>query len=246
MGLAPLHVGALFLAEGLTYGLMGSVFGYVAGQGVATLFSNIGLLSTITLNYSGTQAIATMGMVIVVVILSSLIPAYMAGKVAVPSANMTWSVPEPEGDVVRDTLPFTVTQQTASGVIYFLYDYLDIHREGGIGNFSTDDLRPIRLQMDGKEILGVEGTVWLAPYDLGVRQTVRLTVRPTDLENVYEIDIELHRGSGQVSSWWKLNRVFLGDLRRQLLGWRKLKLERVLQYIADSSEILSQAGTSGR
>jgi hypothetical protein len=37
LGLAPLHVGALFVAEALTYGLIGSVFGYVIGQGVGTL-----------------------------------------------------------------------------------------------------------------------------------------------------------------------------------------------------------------
>ncbi|RPI64370.1 MAG: ABC transporter permease, partial [Planctomycetaceae bacterium] len=42
LGLAPLHVGVLFLAEAITYGLMGSVFGYVAGQGVATSISSLG------------------------------------------------------------------------------------------------------------------------------------------------------------------------------------------------------------
>ena len=39
LGLAPMHVGALFLAEAATYGLMGSVFGYIVGQGAATVFS---------------------------------------------------------------------------------------------------------------------------------------------------------------------------------------------------------------
>jgi len=62
------------------------------------------------------------------------------------------------------------------------------------------------------------------------------------------MDIELRRGSGQVSSWWNLNRVFLADLRKQLLGWRKLKLERMLEYIASSAEMLSvdtnEAGTN--
>jgi len=58
-------------------------------------------------------------------------------------------------------------------------------------------------------------------------------------DNVCELDLELRRGSGQVSSWWKLNRVFLADLRRQLLGWRKLDLDRMLEYIAKSAEMLS-------
>jgi hypothetical protein len=200
----------------------------------------------VTLNYSGTQAVATMLMVLVVVILSSLVPAYLAGKLAVPSANMRWKVPEPDGDIIRDTLPFTVTGQTANGVLLFLYEYLDAHREGSIGNFSTDDLSTFREKSEGLQVLGIEGTVWLAPYDLGVRQIVRLTVHETDLEDVYEIDIQLKRQSGQVSSWWKLNRVFLADLRKQLLGWRKLKLDRVLKYIADSAELLSAAEETGK
>src|SRR5207248_7584232 len=32
LGLAPIHVGALFVAEALTYGLIGTVFGYIVGQ----------------------------------------------------------------------------------------------------------------------------------------------------------------------------------------------------------------------
>ncbi|HPO91480.1 MAG TPA: hypothetical protein PLJ44_10260, partial [Victivallales bacterium] len=35
IGLAPHHVGILFLAEALTYGMMGAVFGYIVGQGLA-------------------------------------------------------------------------------------------------------------------------------------------------------------------------------------------------------------------
>jgi ABC-type antimicrobial peptide transport system permease subunit len=41
LGLAPRHIGALFVAEALTYGLMGSVFGYIAGQGTATVLTSL-------------------------------------------------------------------------------------------------------------------------------------------------------------------------------------------------------------
>jgi hypothetical protein len=241
LGLAPLHVGFLFLAEAVTYGLMGSIFGYVVGQGVATVFSRLGWLGGITLNYSGTQTIAVMMLVIAVVILSSLVPAFLAGKLATPSNEMSWSVPEPQGDLIRDTLPFTATGKTVNGVMTFLLEYLDAHREGSIGNFSTDNLRPVRVDRDGLELMGIESTVWLAPYDLGVRQDIRIVVYPTEDEDVIGIDIELRRGSGQLANWRKLNRVFLGDLRRQLLGWRKLKSDRVLAYIAEAREHLNRA-----
>ena len=245
LGLAPLHIGFLFLAEAVTYGLLGSIFGYVVGQGVATLFTSLGWMGNLTLNYSGSQAIATMLLVIGVVIFSSLVPAILAGRLAAPSNEMNWSVPIPDGDTMRDTLPFTVSGQTANGVMAYMLEYMDAHREGGIGNFSTDDLRMTDAGANGvgtaddsgnDHLIGIESTVWLAPYDLGVRQHVRLTVLPTDEGDIYEIGSEMTRESGQTSSWVKLNRVFLGDLRRQLLGWRNLKLERMLEYIAKATE----------
>ncbi len=236
LGLAPLHVGFLFLAEAVTYGLMGSVFGYVAGQGVAKVLTELDLMGGITLNYSGTQAIITMLTVLGVVIVSSLVPAFLAGKLATPSNEMTWKVPEPENDVIRDRLPFTATERTAGGVLEFLYEYMDAHREGSIGKFSADNLRKFYEEEGGTKNLGLEGTVWLAPYDLGVRQDVRITLHSTPEEDIYKIDIELHRRSGQVSSWKRLNRVLLGNLRRQLLGWRKLKIDRMLEYIVRAGE----------
>jgi len=237
LGLAPMHVGALFLAEAATYGLMGSVFGYIVGQGAATAFSKLGWLGGITLNYSGTQAVATMVMVLAVVVLSSLVPAFIAGRLAAPSTKMTWKVPKPENDIIRDTLPFTVTGYTANGVVTYLFDYLSAHGEGSIGNFSSDDLRTVSVPADGVTLLGLECTVWLTPYDLGIRQAIRLMPRRTDEHDIYELDVELRRGSGPSSSWWKLNRVFLADLRKQLLGWRKLKTQRILEYIAEGREM---------
>lgn len=243
LGLAPLHVGVLFLAEAVTYGLMGAVFGYVVGQGVATALGQLGWMGGLTLNYSGTQAVAVMLMVLAVVVLSSLVPAYLAGRLAAPSTERSWRVPEPKGNLIHDVLPFTVTPQTAGGVVMFLLEYLDAHREGTIGHFTTDALRAFRERTDGLEAVGIAGTVWLAPYDLGVRQDVRLTIRPAGADGVYGIHIELERHSGQMRSWRGLNRTFLGDLRRQLLGWRRLKMQRILEYIAEGREMLEKAPT---
>lgn len=236
LGLAPLHVGFLFLAEAVTYGLMGSVMGYVVGQGVAKALTEFGLMGGVTLNYSGVQAIITMLLVLGVVIVSSLVPAFLAGKLATPSNEMTWKVPRPDGDIIRDRLPFTATPKTAGGVLAFLYEYMDAHREGSIGVFSADNLRTFETEGPDGRVLGLEGTVWLAPYDLGIRQDIRIIIHPAAEAGIEEIDVELHRRSGQVSSWWKLNRVLLGDLRKQLLGWRKLKMDRMLEYIMRAAE----------
>lgn len=251
LGLAPIHVGFLFLAEAMTYGLMGSVFGYVVGQAVATILDALGWLGGMTLNYSGSHAIMVIFMVLVVVMIAALIPAYLAGRMAAPSNKRTWAVPQPVDGIIRDTLPFTVNTKTANGVAAYLLEYLDAHAEGSIGHFSTDKLTTFRKSVDGLEAMGIEGTVWLAPYDLGVRQEVRLTIEPTDMKDIYGIHLELRRASGSVRTWHRLNRVFLGDLRRQLLGWRRLEPERILEFLSHGRESLAampwiaQAETAG-
>ncbi len=239
LGLAPIHVGFLFLAEAMTYGLMGSVFGYVVGQGAATALDSLGWLGGMTLNYSGSQAIMIMFMVLAVVMVAALIPAYLAGRMAAPSNKRTWSVPQPVDGVIRDTLPFTVNAKTANGVSAYLLEYLDAHAEGSIGRFSTDKLQTFRKSVDGLEAMGIDCTVWLAPYDLGIRQEVRLTVEPTEGKDIYGIHLELRRQAGAERTWRRLNRVFLGDLRRQLLGWRRLEPERILEFLAQGRESLA-------
>ena len=240
LGLAPFHVGLLFLAEAVTYGLMGSIFGYVVGQGGATLLGKFGLLGSITLNYSGTQAVMTMGLVLVVVIVSSLIPAYLAGRLATPSNEMKWTVPSPKNGIIQDILPFTATPKIANALVKFLYDYFEAHRDGAIGNFSSDKLELFtsRTGDKGQIFMGIRGEVWLAPYDLSVRQDFAITTELTDDKDVLMLAIELKHQAGQVSNWKNLNKTFLGDLRRQLLGWRKLKSDRVLRYIAEAKEVM--------
>ena len=238
LGLAPLHVAAMFLAEAATYGLMGSVFGYVGGQAAATALSGLGWLGGLTLNYSGTHAVAVMLMVLGVVMLSSTVPAYLAGRLAAPASRRTWKVPAPRGETIRDALPFTATAASAPGVLMFLHEYLDAHREGSIGHFSAGELRAFRD--GGGQGVGVSATVWLAPYDLGVRQDVRLTIAPAaGGQDVWDIRLELTRGSGRMRNWRSLNRTFIGDLRRQLLGWRKLKPRRIVDYIARGRRLLT-------
>jgi len=95
LGLAPLHVGALFVAEALTYGLIGTVFGYIIGQGVGTLLLKLGWLGQVTLNYSGTAAILTMGLILLIVLLSALVPARLASRLAAPSIDRSWKSPAP-------------------------------------------------------------------------------------------------------------------------------------------------------
>ena len=228
LGLAPRHIGALFVAEALTYGLMGAVFGYIAGQGMATLLTELGWMQGITLNYSGTSVIKTMLLVQGVVVLAALVPAIVAGRIAAPSSEMDWKVPQPVNGEIHDTLPFTVSPAAAPGLMAFLHEYLEAHRDGVLGGFDVDD---VRLMAAGERggVAGLEARVWLAPFDMGVRQQLWLTVRPPE-DGVCEIAVCLRHETGTPKVWWRLNKPFFYDLRRQMLGWRKVTPQRMQQY----------------
>ncbi|MGN6725254.1 MAG: ABC transporter permease, partial [Tepidisphaeraceae bacterium] len=113
LGLAPLHVGALFVAEAMTYGLIGSVFGYIIGQGIGTALLKLGWLGNVTLNYSGTSAMLTLGLILLIVFLSALVPARLASKIAAPSIDRAWRVPAPKDNRIIADLPFTINQTAA-------------------------------------------------------------------------------------------------------------------------------------
>jgi hypothetical protein len=228
LGLAPVHIGALFVAEALTYGLMGAVFGYIAGQGTATVLTHLGWMQGVTLNYSGTAVIKTMLLVQGVVVLSAIVPAIVAGRIAAPSTEMDWKVPQPVDGVIRDTLPFTVNAAAAPGLVAFIHDYLEAHRDGVLGGFDVDEVR-LLPRGDGY-VAGLETRLWLAPFDMGVRQQMRLTVE-APVDNVCAIAVEIRHETGTPKVWWRLNKPFFYELRRQLLGWRKVPPGRVQEYV---------------
>jgi hypothetical protein len=223
------HIGALFVAEALTYGLMGAVFGYIAGQATATVLNYFGLMEGITLNYSGTAVIKTMLLVQGVVVLSAIVPAIVAGKVASPSKEMDWKVPDPVDGVITTTLPFTVSPAAANGLIAFIHEYLEAHRDGVLGKFDVDAVKLLPRESHDY-VAGLESQVWLAPFDMGVRQMMNLTVDPPS-DGVCEITVRIKHETGTPKLWWRLNKPYFYELRRQFLGWRKVTPERMKEYV---------------
>jgi hypothetical protein len=93
---------------------------------------------------------------------------------------------------------------------------------------------PVHNSDTAHPIAGISGTVWLAHYDLGVRQHFDLVITP-DEENICNIHIMLKRETGQERTWWRLNRAFLASIRKQLLGWRRIPTERIMKYVKQAN-----------
>ncbi len=239
VGLSPSHVGMLFLAEAAALGTLGIVFGYIFGQGLATVLSWTHLLPGVDLNYSSMSAIFTMGLVLAIVMLSSLWPAHAASRLAVPSLRRDWKLPRPVGDLLLVDLPFTVNEAAAKGTLAFLAEFLTTTSAAGTGRFTADQLSAAATPGTQGFTRTLSAKIWLAPFDLGVIQTMQLSIHPTDQPHVYDVHVQLTREAGNPATWRRLNRPFLTEIRRQFLLWRALDAERVAYYVEASTSLFN-------
>lgn len=230
VGLSPTHVGALFLAESCVYANVGAIVGYLIGQGLTKVLLLTGNLGPVQTNYSSLAAVFSTVVVLVTVLLSTLWPARKAAQIAVPDIERRWRLPEPEGDRMAIRLPFTVTGRDAPASNAFLLEFFEAYMGYAGGEFLAEDVRlePVAREHGTGYIL--RARVWLAPYDLGVSQSVEMRSEPTGEHRIFELHLALHRESGDVSSWKKTNWLFLNLLRKQFLIWRTIPAEHKEVY----------------
>ncbi len=229
LGLAPPHVATLFFAEAMVYAFIGGMGGYLLAQGMLKLLTFIATFAPVSvpdMNYSSTNAIVTILVVMCTVLVSAIYPARKASRSANPGVMRAWRLPAPEGDVFRMVFPFTVSQYDITGVVSFLKEHFDNYTDTSLGIFMAQDTKLV--EEDGS--LGLQSMVALAPFDLGVTQDFHLHSSPSDIQGIDEVIIRLVRKSGQQKDWQRLNKVLLDDLRRQFLIWRSLPHETMETY----------------
>jgi hypothetical protein len=263
VGLAPSHVSFLFIAEAMAFAVLSVVFGYLLAQTSAKLFAETALWSGITVNYSSISGVLAMILVILVVLVSVIYPSKVAGEIAIPDVNRSWTLPPAQGNMLELTLPFLMTYREHRSVAGYLFDYFEGHQDVSHGMFSTADIEfsyscedPPGLakepyecpedQCDYDRCLQVRSSVWLAPFDFGIMQTVDFAFKPAeDDPGFLEIHVQLVRESGEANAWRRINKTFLHEIRRQLLVWRsfddptKEKYERQLTDAERQLEIRS-------
>jgi len=238
VGLAPSHVSFLFIAEALAFAVLSVVFGYLLAQTTAKLFAETSLWAGITVNYSSLSGVAAMILVIAVVLISVIYPSKVAGEIAMPDINRSWTLPQARGNELEMTLPFLMTYKEHRSIGGFLYEYFEGHQDISHGMFSTADIafdffceKAAALSEDGPgcpegdcefdQCLQLKARVWLAPFDFGIMQRVTVAFRPAAGEAGFlEIFVQLIRESGEANAWHRINKAFLHDVRKQLLIWR--------------------------
>ncbi len=223
LGLAPIHVGALFLVEAAIYAIIGGMGGYIIAQLVVAALGVAaaqGWVAQPDLNYSSFTAVATILLVMATVLASALYPAWMASRAATPGGTSDFRLPTPDGDLITCDLPFTVPEMDARGVAAFICDHFQVHSEASAGSFTAGEARI----EDGPRPT-VTARIWLAPFDLGISQRLRLELAPSDMRGIMTVRMHLEMLSGQRGDWLRANHAFIKDLRLQFLVWRTLSPE---------------------
>jgi hypothetical protein len=242
LGLAPAHVGFLFFAEAAVYAVVGGMVGQILALGVAKTamaMAEAGWIAQPSINFSSTNALFAIAVVMATVLISAVYPAMRASKSANPGVQRSWKMPPPEGDDLKMTFPFTVSAYDITGVISFLAEHFRQHNDAGLGVFAARDVELGRDAQSGNLLLDAE--LALAPFDLGVTQHFTLKAVPSEIPGVDEVFIHAQRLTGATGDWVRSNRVFIQDLRKQFLLWRTLSAEMIEMYRAKTLQSLGEA-----
>jgi len=239
VGLAPVHISALFIAEACVYAVLGSIAGYLIGQATAKIISEFNLLPGIALNYSSLTAVSSTILVMVVVLLSTAYPAFKASRLSVPDITRRWELPPPKDETWEIVLPFTLSAGQELGVNAFLADFFNEHTEDASSEGMYCDGTRLEV-IDTEEGRGyvLKFRVWIAPFDLGVSQDVEIHTLPTLGGRFYEVRILLRLASGEVASWKRINRRFLNVIRKEFLIWRTLPPDLKEEFIQRGREMV--------
>ena len=246
LGLSPGHVGALFFAEAAVYAVVGGMGGQLLAQCVGLAQSSLaraGVIRPASINYSSTNSLFAMSVVMATVMISAIYPALRASRSANPGLARAWKLPEPDGDQMQLMFPFTVSAFDITGAVSFLAEHFRHHDDAGFGDFATMD---VKLYEDAEENLALEIEVALAPFDLGVTEHVKLTAIPSEIEGVDEVSVVITRKSGTRGDWLRANRVFLKDMRQQFLLWRTLSSDVIESYRMRTLQELGHFETEGQ
>ena len=240
VGLSPIHVSTLFFAESVVYGVLGVMFGYLVGQVSAYLIIKFHFATGLSLNYSSVSAVFVSVMALLLIVVSTMYPAWVAYKMSTPGVERSWRPPAPRGDVWRFDMPFNVPAPIAPGIAAFFYRYFDSYREASVGAFFTDSTSLEKGTSNGSDMAVVRADVWLAPFDAGVKQEVHISFPPDPTDDrVAGVAVRLERLTGTPGDWQRMNKQIFRVLRKQFLVWRTIRHNQREEYMEQGRRVMS-------
>ncbi|RLE93217.1 MAG: hypothetical protein DRN04_07785 [Thermoprotei archaeon] len=232
VGLAPVHVMGMFLAEALIFSIVGSVIGYVVGMaGVSFLWSIKAYPPNFYPNYASAAVILVVVVTVFFTLLSAAYPAYKASTLITPSFERKWKIEtKPRDNVWSLPLPFRANEKEVYGVLEFVREYLEAHSVERMGLFFVEgDFKYYEREEGGRPVKVLETKVRLAPFDQGIVQ--KTIIVATKVGATYGFEVVAVKETGPEIPWISSNTAFFRELRKQFLAWRFLSDKSKREYI---------------
>jgi hypothetical protein len=249
----------MFFAEAFVYVVIGSVLGYILSQGTGRILIELsqsglgdGIDFTGGLNMAFTSRMTIYASLAIgaSVFISTYFPARSAMEIAKPTEDSGWDLPEPVGDTLSFSLPFTFSPRDRIAVLCFFERYLQDHGEGSSGRFFAGPPQlGIRDERDGLAddalVPSISNTIWLKPFDLAVSQNMEISLPTDDETGEFIANVTLVRLSGTREAWMHLNKGFVQLIRQQFLHWRAVSDDQRQEMFQEAKEVLVMQATTG-
>lgn len=224
LGLSPVHVSMIFLAEAITLAVVSSMLGYVIGiVGINIIYGLKILPETFYPNYASAFVYITLVLMMLVVVIPSIYPLFKAAKLVTPSLERKWKLEaKPVG--AEWTIPtpfFSASEDDVEGMLEYLKEYLMNYAEPAPGfPFATETCTKKEGKVGGLPAKFIVAKTHIAPFTLGVSQKTQILA--IKKEDRWDIVIKMVRETGKRDDWIHVNKRFIDFLRKQLLNWRGL------------------------
>lgn len=233
VGLAPIHIMGMFLAESIAYAFLGGVLGYYLGIiGINILGSLNAIPQGLTPNFAASFIVVAISFSMSMVIVSTIYPALKAGRMITPYTERKFKIStKPKGDRWDIPLPFVATEDEVDGLIYYIKEYYDAHSAPGVAVFVASNIKYGESKTEEAINKVLSATLWLKPFDMGIYEKVMLIATRAKGSASYNFELSAERESGVEQAWLNCHRVFVNEIRKQFLIWRALRPEEKDRYV---------------
>jgi hypothetical protein len=235
VGLSPMEVGGIFLAEAIVHAVIGGMIGFISGiAGMKTFYALNVFTKEFHLNYSSSFVLSSIGLAMFTTIISSIYPFIVSSKMVTPSLERKWKLPKPKGDEWLIVFPLKMEEREVNGCLSFMKEYFKGFMGRRVGEFEAENIS--YEEKDSAKILRVR--VNLAPWEYGVSQDVEIITSASQEKGMWSWEMHIRRVAGTTIVWRRANKIFIDSIRKQLLLWRSLTPAQRSMYIEKASVIL--------
>jgi hypothetical protein len=244
VGLAPLHVAAMFFSECVVFAVIGSVLGYIIGMGVLVALIHTHVLPPGFIpNFSSSYVVLAVLVSMAATMVASIFPLYMVSRQVTPSLERKWKIPtKPMGNEWAIPLPFEAEEEEVTGTLAFIKEFLETHAVERAEAFVTRGIS-YKEEVDERKrpVKALMADILLPPYDASIMQSVSINARWSEETHRYAFELYSKQTSGMQRGWIRSNPAFADEIRKQLLLWRGIPPEKRIDYVQRAKKELKPA-----